>query len=38
MSVIQCPTCEDFIDTDLEEYDFEANECEKCIFMKGIER
>jgi hypothetical protein len=35
MSVIQCPTCDDFIDTDMEDYDFELNECEQCIFMKG---
>lgn len=38
MSVMQCPTCGATIDTDMEDYDFEINECEKCIFMKGIDR
>ena len=36
MSVVQCSSCDKFIDTDFEDYDFKENKCEVCIFMEGI--
>lgn len=35
MSVVICPVCNAAIDTDFEDYDYELNECEQCIFLKG---
>jgi len=30
MSVMRCSRCEDMIDTDFEEFDFDLNLCEGC--------
>jgi len=30
MSIMQCKTCGDYVDTDMEEFNFETNECERC--------
>jgi hypothetical protein len=36
MSVVMCPTCEDYIDTDFEDYDFETGMCRRCIESKEL--
>ena len=33
MSIMQCKTCGDYVDTDMEEFNFETNECNKCEFI-----
>jgi hypothetical protein len=39
MSVMICTECEEYVDTDLEDYDFETETCRRCIESKQfIER
>ena len=30
MSIMQCKTCGDYVDTDMEDFDFETEQCLKC--------
>ena len=37
MSVMQCKTCGEFIDTDMDDFDFENEQCLECVMPKGME-
>ena len=39
MSVMRCSECEEMVDTDLEDFDFETETCRRCVESKQfIER
>ena len=39
MSIMQCSECGDYVDTDLNDYDFETETCRRCVESKQfIER
>jgi hypothetical protein len=36
MSVMICQECEDYIDTDLNDFDFETETCRRCVESKQL--